>query len=374
MSVFFLDGRVATAALGRDAFATTSAIAASTHLPQSTLLYLTTTRGDDVLVDLPLPEDLAPLRGRPSVYLDQNHWSTLANAMHRPERVKNGDELAAATRLTELARSRAVVLPMSAAHILETCKQADPDERYARALTLVQLSAGWQLRHPLEIRRFELLRALTSRYHEAEASQPAGVTLEPDAIHNDSAVSVDDVGADLPDEARWAVHAMRCIGAVVDVMLDADHVPPAPISGWPGQFEEFARFLAENPTGRELKRRRTHAKFIGDLLLELVESARQAAIAPAQMNDWALHHSEGDLRGMPALGLYREVLHEKLCNATLRWEENDLVDMMYLTSAAGYCDYVVGERTHISYVARALRRLGRSASVHRTLRDLVDQL
>lgn len=374
MSVFFLDGHVATASLGREAFATTSAIAASTHLPHSNLLYLTTTRGDDVIVDLPLPKDLAPLRGRPSVYLDQNHWSTLANAMHRPERVKDGDELEAATRLIELAKSRAVVLPISAAHTLETCKQAHPDERYARALTLIQLSAGWQLRHPLEIRRFELLRVLTRRYHGAEATQPASVTLEPVAIHNDSAASVDDVGADLPDEARWAVHAMRCIAAVVDVMLDADHVPPAAIPGWPGQFEEFARFLAENPTGPELKRRRTHAKFIGDLLLELLGSARQAAIAPAQMNDWALNHSESDLRDMPALGLYREVLHEKLCNAKLRWEENDLVDMMFLTSAAGYCDHVIGERTHISYVARALERLGRSANVHRRVRDLVDHL
>lgn len=47
---------------------------------------------------------------------------------------------------------------------------------------------------------------------------------------------------------------------------------------------------------------------------------------------------------MPALGLFREVLHENLSDGQLRWKENDLVDMMYLTAEAGYCDHLVGER------------------------------
>ena len=85
------------------------------------------------------------------------------------------------------------------------------------------------------------------------------------------------------------------------------------------------------------------------------------------MSDWALHHSEEDLPGMPALGIFREVLYVKLSDGKLRWADNDLFDMVYLTTAAGDCDYVVGERAHTAHIANALRRLGRADKLHRHL-------
>ena len=92
------------------------------------------------------------------------------------------------------------------------------------------------------------------------------------------------------------------------------------------------------------------------------------------MSDWLHSHSEEDLPGMPALRLFREVLHEKLSDGHLRWADNDFTDMMYLTAAAGYCDYVVGERAHAAHIANALRRLGRTGALHRHLQSLVTQL
>ncbi len=374
MLIVFTDTRSVAAPLGREAFGPTSAIAASTHFPQSSHLLLQTTRGDNILVDLCIPTDLAPLRGRPTVYLDQNHWSTLSNAIHQPGRVGSQDELAAATHLIELATRGEVVLPLSSAHMSETCKQVDHEDRYRRALTLAQLSAGWQLRDPLDLRRSELRQALTSRYHERQLSPPAAVTLEPNAVHASRNESLAEVSTDMPEEARWALHAIRCIGGLLDAMLDAEHVPMEFAPGWAAEFQRFATFLAENPTGPEMKRRRTHAKFIVDLGRELPEEAYRVGITPAEMSDWTLHHSENDLRQMPALGLFREVLHEKLCNAALRWEDNDLIDMMYLTAACGYCDHVVAERAHTSHMGNGLRRLGRPSNVHRNLQTLVTSL
>jgi hypothetical protein len=78
--------------------------------------------------------------------------------------------------------------------------------------------------------------------------------------------------------------------------------------------------------------------------------------------------------GMPALGLFREVMHEKLSDGQLRWEGNDLIDMMYLTAAAGYCDYVVSEHRHGAYITNASQRLGRTRNLHRSLHSLVQQL
>jgi hypothetical protein len=126
--------------------------------------------------------------------------------------------------------------------------------------------------------------------------------------------------------------------------------------------------------GKEMKRRRTHAKFIADLGRELPEEAYRAGITPDEMSDWALNHSERDLRSMPSLGLFREVVHEKLSDPLHIWEHNDLVDMMYLTAAAGYCDYVVGEREHISHISKGLQRQGRQCHLHRNLRSLLVEL
>lgn len=374
MSVIFMDGQIESAALGWEAFEPTSAIAASTYLPLPSLLHLRTTRGDEIVVDLPKPSDLAPLRARPSIYLDQNHWSTLTNAIHEPERIVDERERAAAEQIIQLAMARKIVLPMSSAHMSETCKQVDVEQRYRRALTIAQLSAGWQLRDPLALRQFELRQALTSRYRHYCLMRSAAITLEPDAVHSGRDKALESVGADLPPQAQWAVQALRCIGGIVDTMLDAAHVPMPPTPGWADGFQRFATFLKESPTGKEMKCRRTHAKFIADLGRELAEAAYCAGVTPEEMSDWTLNHSEEDLRCMPALGLFREVLHEKLSDGRLGWADNDLVDMMYLTSAAGYCDHVVGERAHISHIANGLRRLGRAGALHRNLHSLVTQL
>lgn len=375
MSVIFMDGRSETASLGREAFEATSTIAASTYLPLLSLLCLRTTRGDDLVVEVPRPSDLAPLRGRPSIYLDQNHWSTLTNAMHEPNRITDEREYAAAKHLIELAVAREVVLPMSSAHISETCKQADPEQRYRRGLTIAQLSAGWQLRDPLDLRQFEIRQALTTRYRHTCLIPPAAVTLEPNAIHAGRDTELPDVAADLPLEAQWIIHALRCIGGTIDTMLDTEHIPMPLLPGWADGFQRFAEFLRDNPTGREIRRRRTHAKFIADLSRELAEAAHHANITPDEMSDWAQKHSDEDMRFMPSLGLFREVLHEKLSNGELRWRDNDLIDMLYLTPAAGYCDHVVGERAHTSHIANGIRRLNQpAATLHCTLRSLSEQL
>jgi len=374
MRVTFLDGRVVTASIGQNALAPTSAIASSTYLPQTSRLQLLTTRGDEIFVELPQSNALAPLEARPTIYLDQNHWSTLTNVLHEPDRVTNSDERDAAVQLIELATARKVVLPMSSAHMLETCKQVDREERYRRALTIVQLSAGWQLRDPLDLRRFEIRQALTVRYRQFCLLPPAAVTLEPNAVHASRRSNLPDIDSRLPVEARWTVHAIRSIGGIVDTMLDADNIPMAIPRGWVSEFQSFATFLRRNPSSKELKRRRTFAKFIADLRLELCEEAARAGITPEQVSDWTLNQSEADLRSMPSLGLFREVLHEKLSDGSVRWEANDLIDMIYLASAAGYCQHVVGERRHTSYIGNGLRRLGRTSHVHPNLRSLIKQL
>ncbi|QRP42922.1 hypothetical protein [Amycolatopsis sp. FDAARGOS 1241] len=365
MSVVFTDGRVVSASIGREGFQVTSAIISSTHLPQSRQLHLQTTRGHNIVVELPSAVEFAPVKGRTTIYLDQKDWSRLANAIHQPDRVPNEREQAAALRLIELARRGEVILPMCSAHMAETCKQGDAEQRYRRALTIVQLSAWWQLRDPVDLRRFELRQGLTTRYLARCLLPPAAVTLEPNAVHAGAQMRLPAVPTDLPPELRWVIHALTCISGIVDTMLDGEHVAMKPVDGWTADLQRFTEFLRDNPSGSELKRRRTHVKFLADLGGELAAASAQVGITPEQMSDWYLDHSEGDVSHMPALGLFREVLHEKLSNGSIRRRNNDLVDMMYLSAGAGYCDHVVGERSHTSHLANALRRLGRPNNVHR---------
>ncbi len=370
----FADGRRVLGSLGRVVFGPTSAIASSTYVPSESVLLLRTTRGDEIAVELPRDGDPAPTRGRAAVYLDQNHWSTLTLVAFDPQRISDARERDAAQRLGALARSGVVLLPMSSAHMSETCKQVDYEDRYQRALTIVRLSAGWQLRDPLALRRIELAQAFTARYRQPALIAPPAITLEPNAIHAGRDSVAPDVDPALPQEARWMVHCIRSIGAIVDTMLDAEPVPVESSAGWTTEFQRFAGFLASDPTGREMRRRRSHAKFIVDLGPEIAEEAHRAGITPEQMSDWVLGRSEVEVVTMRCLGLFREVLHEKLSDPTLRWEDNDLVDMMYLTAGAGYCDYLVGENRHAAYLENAQRRLGRPVTVHRKLRTLVEEL
>lgn len=355
-------------------FAPTSLIREIIYFPAASQLQFTTTRNDEFLVELPPLDDPAPLGQRSTIYLDQNHWSTLTAAVHEPERVGNANELEAALRLIALADAREIILPMSAAHVSKTCKQVDLEKRYRRAHTISRLSSGWQLRDPLHVRLMELQNALANRYHQHAPVNLPVVTLDPEAIFAGRPPEVVSVDPDLPIQVRSMVHLLRCASGLFDAMLDAEHEPVSLNPGWARQFQQFAEFLRDNPTGDEMKRRRTFLRFFDDLGAELARAAVSARLTPHQMSDWSRSHCEQALETMPALGLYREVIHEKLCDGKLQWRDNDLVDMMYLTTAAGYCDYVVAERAHASHISNALRRLGRPANVYRTIHSLVEGL
>ncbi|MFI5615804.1 hypothetical protein [Amycolatopsis sp. NPDC051903] len=99
------------------------------------------------------------------------------------------------------------------------------EQRYWRALTIVQLSAGWQLRDPVDLRRFELRQGLTTRYLARCRRPPAAVTLEPNAVHAGTQLRLPEVPTDLPSELHWVIHALTCISGIIDTMLDGDTFP-----------------------------------------------------------------------------------------------------------------------------------------------------
>ncbi|GAB3236487.1 hypothetical protein GCM10027447_34890 [Glycomyces halotolerans] len=239
---------------------------------------------------------------------------------------------------------------------------------------MLQLSAGWRLTDPLALRRIELRTALSARYHRPNPATPPAVTLHPDALFRARGVSrASDTTPELDDLPRL-YEVITAASAHIDILLDTESVPAHPVDGWVQSLQSFADFLRDNPRGRELLRQRTWAKFFSDFSKDLTEESWRIGITPAKMSEWTMQHAEADVCQMPSLGLFREVIHEKLSDTALQWESNDLTDMIYLTAASGYCDQVVGERSHTSHINNSNRRLGRVQNAHRNIRTLLEKL
>jgi hypothetical protein len=63
------------------------------------------------------------------------------------------------------------------------------------------------------------------------------------------------------------------------------------------------------------------------------------------------------------------MLHDRHLNRGTKWSPNDLTDMVYLSCAAGYADFVVCEQHMRSVLAQGLRRLVRPQHVFRGLQQ-----
>jgi hypothetical protein len=97
------------------------------------------------------------LRQRFVVYLDQNLWSRMARFRHGLESIPENEANAAAA-LSRLAEQQHIIMPMSASHFAETGRHQGPT-RMPIASTILELSRGWQMRHPGRIGLYELTAA-----------------------------------------------------------------------------------------------------------------------------------------------------------------------------------------------------------------------
>lgn len=377
-SVAFLraDGKEARFPLGTSPFSETSSLA-TLHLAPTDgsfagpMLLAVTVSGDAVAFELPTGEDDRQLAGRLVVYLDQNQWSVLSRASD-PSAGMPEDDREAALRLAGLARDGALVLPASSAHYYETTKWRDDAARYRLGLTVLQLSRGWQLRDPLQVRRDELRASYEHMFLDGPPPRAHSVvTLMPGRLHGPSrGGNVSEPPPDFPPDLAAQYQALVSATTLIDVMMDRDHIPAPRPTGWTETNQRFSEWLDQEPRDSQQKRKAVDVLLLDDLAQELAEEALLCGITPVQMSEWFWQHPRR-LPALPALGLFREVLHDRHLNRGLTWHPNDLTDMIYLSTAAAYTDAVICERAMGSALQRALPRLGRSTPVFRRLRDAV---
>jgi hypothetical protein len=195
---------------------------------------------DKVIFELPANNDMDQRKGRLIVYFDQNHWSTISQARYDQTRL-NDAQLEAAQQILHWSAQERIIFPLSSGHLYETGKLVTAGRRYQLGLTILQLSRGWQLRDPLQVRRDEFRVAL-DRLSGRESQASSAVCLEPNAIH--SPVRGGDVYKAALDpmvssEAVFPLEAVVSATATIDTILDTESLEPGPDTGWTSEVQQF---------------------------------------------------------------------------------------------------------------------------------------
>ncbi|AZH79155.1 hypothetical protein CSX12_12215 [Microbacterium sp. Y-01] len=310
-----------------------------------------------------------PVKGRPSVYLDQLHWSTIAKALVKPEALSEAD-LTAAQRIMKLGHDGGIRLPLSSATMQETAALFG-DRRYEVGIAIASLSGGWQLRDPLELRRREFAAWFAERL-SLDAPVPAAdaVTLAPRSIFGDRVGSA--AGADLSDSMRQFMDALTWPSVLVSMLIDPAPIAGAPPTRWAESNGDIAKWMAS--MSREQRASAATWAAIQDnegLMSSALSLIGDPSTLVGRLNPTDLADAVTDTRFG---GLYTAIMGERHRDPNRRWLPNDLNDIMFLTCAAAYCDYVAAERSTGRQMAQLLTRRKVKPNIYTTLPDLVEAL
>lgn len=308
---------------------------------------------------------------RPTIYLDQNKWSELARAVLVPERVRTSDEMYAAREVVRFASDDGAILPLSSAHLLETSRLSG-DRRYEVGVTIASFSAGWQMRHPWKVFEQEAIEALARRLPAKliDTGRPV-VTTEPNAWMQDAGA----MGLGPRPEANTAlfISMLSAAGVMVQQLIDPEAEQRESLTAWVSIHEritsQFETLKLPKDQRRALARRRFWNENIG--------TYRQALLKVFGPIDFPMF-SDKELKKLlhegRMTGLLSELFATRFVDQSTKWESNDLVDMLFLSCAAAYCDYVVAETKTATQLQQIQRRLGIRVNVFSNLQSLVEAL
>ncbi|MQM27916.1 hypothetical protein [Glycomyces albidus] len=308
-------------------------------------------------------------KGRPAIYLDQNHWSTLAWARVDPSKVKDQDELAAAQRIIALALDAGIVLPLSSAHLTETSPLYG-DRRYHLGLAMAQLSGGWQLRSPLTVWVNELAAMLAAYEHVPvpPSTQLPVVTLEPQAW------SANDVHAhEIDNDLELLQLVLTEPSVILSTLIDTTPLEKGDASAWVKRNREITELFATECLTDAERTRRAEGLFWCENIQEL---ERAAALVGVDASRFAQDASAlvQQLRATPYLSILSALFQRRHLDRNARWKESDFFDMMYLSCGTAYCDYVAAETYTGTQLQQILRQQGKQGNTFLSLTELVTAL
>lgn len=305
------------------------------------------------------------------VYLDQNHWITLARARRAPEKIRNEEEREAADQLWQLATTGLVRLPLSFAHLAETAHAGNGQRRRDLAETMLEAYDGWHMMHPLAITRHEFQAAfggpaLTPEDVFTTAADSPFSTYIPDPCERASASARRSL-AELTWRAAWSCTLLE------DTLSEEEAEAAArSVDRWTEALTNLAKLAADSRIGED--RGLAALQLIEGFQEDIALAAMRAGLSPTEMHDQLTEDPTALIARMPSGGRGLEIVHARLRNATDKWTRNDMNDLYFLAPAAAYAHYVVAEKKTGNYLMSSTGRTTPGASVHLNLRSLLKQL
>jgi len=310
-----------------------------------------------------------PVKGRPSVYLDQCHWSTIAKTVVRPEAVPEADRTAA-RRIMKLGSDGGIRLPLSSATMQETAGLFG-GRRYEVGIAIASLSGGWQLRDPLELRRQEFVAWFAAHFSLSTPVAAAdAVTLSPRSVFGDRIESA--AGTDLSDSVRMFMDALTWPSVLVSLLIDPERIDDVPAKKWADVNSDIAKWMGsmsrdQRSSAATLAAIRDNEGLMSSALSLIGASpALVSQLGPEDLADAVTDTRFG--------GLLTAIMGERHRDPNRRWLPNDLNDIMFLTCAAAYCEYVAAERSTGRQMTQLMSRRGIKPNVYTNLPDLVEAL
>lgn len=346
----------------------------SDYWPRTRELFLDFGDGEPIAIDVGSPGVEAPRC--PVVYLDQTHWVRVAQCMIAPDKLDESTRKGY-VELIRLAERRQIMLPLSGAHIMETARKGGRQRRDLSSVIL-RLSRGWQMRSPFRVRRDEIFRDMAKwQGREEQPVDRASIfTLEPNVVFaEDLAPYSSSSMGELPEEAQEIIVRLTAVSSIAAAMMESgseDSPEGRSLAHrWAKGHQDLAQFMHENSTPREHRKLNASAMLIGDLKDEVANAAQALELTPADLDSWLDRFASRKCDPMPYLDHLHDVIHQRLSNAEDQWVENDLVDVHFLSCAAGYADFVLGERKTSHYLLNAARRVDGGARVFASINDAV---
>ena len=346
-----------------------------TWRPADLVMTMVTKWGEDLEVEVfGNDNQLARRRGRPVVYLDQNIWIQISKALNRPELVPQS-EMAPTLQLVERARGKELILPISSAHWIETGSSYGR-RRTQLATQMVALSRGWIMRNPLLVAASEM-ESLFRDLPAGNAPQVVSAfTLNHQDLFTEQPLRYVPRNPNLPPQSLRLIEILSGVNSTLAGLLEKERTEPegvAAASRWASVHQEFGKLASNRRNSADL-REFTLDAFLANLGRGLAEAARNSGLAASDLQAWRQTRADSDFALLPYLGMQRELIHLRLMNTADVWEPNDLVDILFLTCAAAYADYVVCENKTGDYLQRAGRHRPGGAMVMTSVDELMTAL
>jgi hypothetical protein len=287
------------------------------------------------------------------VYLDQNQWSNLSLALRGESR--RPEDAAAAEAVKRSVADEAASFPLSIAHVFETWKQHSTEKRQPLAQTMMEISCNDAIAPPQMLVPAELEHALHRRFGRPDPPadvEPFGCGLahlsgglapdpDPELVRHLRELHPDLDDAQVVDR----IDALLLAGPDEDLpTAELDLLPLQPAEGFAAAQTELQERFKQEGTGKDEIRRAVAASMLVDIKEPLDAALRRANVTLDEFTGLGRQGLIEFMFDLPSRVALLELMWRQHGDLQTKWKSNDLNDLVYLSTAIGYCDIVVTER------------------------------